>query len=262
MQWADTASWDLLEHDVASLERDRILICLTIRAEDAERAVVERMRRLSRDERYTEVALRRLNEREVAVWLDHVFAHQEIDPAIVPLLQRYSEGNRFLTTQILRTLLDDKLVQFNGGRWELRSRGDIQLPAAVAGLMERRLERLSPDPRRMLATAAVIGRVFDIDLACSSGAGTEDELLDAVDEGVAHAVLEPVGTGGSSYSFTHSLLVNAVTTSINARRLSRIHERVAVALEAHAPTPLAVHPVHYERLGNSETTSALEFAST
>ena len=60
--------------------------------------------------------------------------------------------------------------------------------------MERRLERLSPDTRRILATAAVIGRVFDIDLACAAGAGSEDELLDAVDEGMEHAVLERIGT--------------------------------------------------------------------
>ena len=261
MQWADTASWDLLEHVLASLERDRILICLTVRTEDAEKAVQERMRRLSRDERYSEIALRRLNEREVAIWLDHVFAHQDTDPAILPLLQRYSEGNPFLTTQILRTLLDDRLIQFNGGRWELRSRGDIQLPAAVSGLMERRLERLSPDTRRLLATAAVIGRVFDIDLARSAGAGSEDELLDAVDEGVEHAVLEPVGSGDSTYSFTHSLLVNAVTESINARRLARIHERVAVALETHAPTRLADIAVHYDKAGNAEKTYSFAMAA-
>src|SRR3954463_145071 len=261
MQWADNPSWGFIEHVVASLERDRILIALTVRTEDAERSVVERMRRLSRDERYSEIPLRRLSEREVAVWLDHVFAHQDIDPAILPLLQRYSEGNPFLTTQILRTLLDDKLIQFNSGRWELRSRGDIQLPAAVAGLMERRLERLSPAPRRILATGAVIGRVFDIDLACAAGAGTEDELLDAVDEGVSHSVLESIGTGGSTYSFTHSLLVNAVTQSINARRLSRIHERVAVALEAHAPTRLAEIAVHYDRAGNAEKTYSFAMAA-
>ncbi|MEO5569017.1 MAG: tetratricopeptide repeat protein, partial [Gemmatimonadaceae bacterium] len=261
MQWADTASWDLLEHVVSSLERDRILICLTVRAEDAERSVVERMRRLSRDERYSEISLKRLTEREVAVWLDHVFAHQDIDPAILPLLQRYSEGNPFLTTQILRTLLDDKLIQFNSGRWELRSRGDIQLPAAVAGLMERRLEKLSPDTRRILATAAVIGRVFDIDLASAAGAGTEDELLDAIDEGTAHAVLEAVGTGGSTYSFTHSLLVNAVASAVNARRLSRIHERVAQALEEHAPTRLAEIAVHYDKAGNPEKTYTYAMAA-
>lgn len=261
MQWADTASWDLLEHVVASLERDRILIALTVRAEDAERSVVERMRRLSRDERYSEIPLKRLTEREVAVWLDHVFAHQDIDPAILPLLQRYSEGNPFLTTQILRTLLDDKLIQFNTGRWELRSRGDIQLPAAVAGLMERRLEKLSPDTRRILATAAVIGRVFDIDLACAAGAGSEDELLDAIDEGTAHAVLEAIGTGGSTYSFTHSLLVNAVSQAVNARRLSRIHERVAQALEEHAPSRLAEIAVHYDKAGNAEKTYTYAMAA-
>ncbi len=254
MQWADTASWDLLEHVVASLERDRILVGLTVRAEDAERAVVERMRRLSRDERYSEIPLRRLSEREVAIWLDHVFAHQDIDPAILPLLQRYSEGNPFLTTQILRTLLDDKLIQFSSGRWELRSRGDIQLPAAVAGLMERRLEKLAPDTRRILATAAVIGRVFDIDLAAAAGAGTEDELLDAVDEGIAHAVLEPVGSSGATYSFTHTLLVNAVAGSVNARRMSRIHERVAQALEQHSPNRLADIAVHYDKAGNADKT--------
>jgi tetratricopeptide (TPR) repeat protein len=74
-------------------------------------------------------------------------------------------------------------------------------------------------------------------------------------------VLESVGTGGSTYSFTHSLLVNAVTLSINARRLSRIHERVAMALEAHAPTRLAEIAVHYDRAGNAEKTHSFAMAA-
>jgi predicted ATPase len=45
MQWADTASWDVLEHLMATLERERVLICLTIRAEDADPSVIERLRR-------------------------------------------------------------------------------------------------------------------------------------------------------------------------------------------------------------------------
>ena len=65
-------------------------------------------------------------------------------------------------------------------------------------------------------------------------------------------MLEPVGPGGSAYSFTHSLLVNAVAQSVNARRLSRIHERVAQALEEHAPTRLADIAVHYDKAGNPD----------
>ena len=54
--------------------------------------------------------------------------------------------------------------------------------------MDRRLERLSANTRRILNTAAVIGRSFDVDLAMAAGAGPEDEVLDALDEGIAHAV--------------------------------------------------------------------------
>ena len=54
--------------------------------------------------------------------------------------------------------------------------------------MGRRLDRLSAGARSILNTAAVIGRVFDIDLAVAAGAGTEDEVLDALDQGIEHAV--------------------------------------------------------------------------
>ena len=47
MQWADRASWDALEFVVAQLEGARILICATIRAEEA-RDVAERRKRLAR----------------------------------------------------------------------------------------------------------------------------------------------------------------------------------------------------------------------
>jgi len=250
MQWADTASWDVLEHVMAALERERVLICLTVRAEDANKPVIDRLRRLSRDERYLEIWVPRLSPAEVATWVKQIFDFQELDEGLTPLLHRYSEGNPFLTTQILRMLLEDRLVHFTNGKWQLRSQGEFQLPAAVSGLMERRLDRLSRGTRRILSTAAVIGRVFDIDIACAAGAGTEDELLDAVDEGTEHAVLEAVGSSGSTYSFTHPLLVDAMTRSVNGRRLSRIHERVASALEEHSPNSVAEIALHYDRAGN------------
>src|SRR5262249_61842163 len=63
---------------------------------------------------------------------------------------------------------------------------------------------LSPNTRRILNTAAVIGRVFDIDLAIAAGAGPEEEALDALDEGIIHAVIEPAeDISGSQFSFTH-----------------------------------------------------------
>jgi tetratricopeptide (TPR) repeat protein len=249
MQWSDSATWDVLEHVMTQLENERVLICLTMRAEDARGEALERRSRLLRDERFHEIPLARLTEREIQMWLAGVFGG-DASRDLLAYCQRYSEGNPLLATQLVRMLLDDGAVRYEHGRWALRAERDGDLPAALTGLMDRRLERLSPDTRRILNTAAVIGRTFDIDLAIAAGAGTEDDVLDALDEGMAHAVVEAAQDGaGSQFSFTHGLLVDAVRRTINPRRLSRIHEKVAVAMEDRTPEHAAEIALHYDRAG-------------
>ncbi len=249
MQWSDSATWDVLEHVMAQLEHERIFICLTMRSEDTRGAALERRHRLVRDERFHEIPLSRLTEGEIQQWLSGVFGG-DASRELLTYLQRTSEGNPLLATQLVRMLLDDGAVRYEHGRWALRAERDGNLPAALTGLMDRRLERLSTETRRILNTAAVIGRVFDIDLAMAAGAGPEEEVLDALDEGIAHAVLEPAdGLSGSQFSFTHGLLVNAVRRTINPRRLARIHERVAVAMEERTPDNVAEIAIHFDRAG-------------
>ena len=250
LQWADAGTWDVLEHVMAQLDFDRILICATMRSEDTRGDALERRNRLLRDERFREIWLQRLTESQVRQWITGVLGG-EISRELLAYLIRYSEGNPLLTTQLLRTLLDDHAVRFEHGRWSLRQERDHTLPAVMTGLMERRLDRLTPSTRKILNTAAVIGRVFDIDVAMAAGAGSEDEMLDALDECLAHAVLEPSrDTSGTHFSFTHRLLVDAVHRTINPRRLARIHERVAEAMETHSPDNSAEIASHYDRSGS------------
>jgi len=249
MQWSDSATWDVLEHLMTQLEHERVFICLTMRAEETRGESVERRGRLLRDERFHEIPLARLSEAEIQQWLAGVFGG-DASRDLHAYCHRYSEGNPLLATQLVRMLLDDGAVRYEHGRWALRAERDGDLPAALTGLMDRRLERLSANTRRILNTAAVIGRVFDIDLAIAAGAGPEEEVLDALDEGIAHAVVEAAqDIGGSQFSFTHGLLVDAVRRTINPRRLSRIHERVAVAMEERTPDSVAEIAIHYDRAG-------------
>ncbi|HKG93331.1 MAG TPA: diguanylate cyclase [Gemmatimonadaceae bacterium] len=252
MQWGDSASWDTLEHLVAQLERDRVLVCLTIRAEDARGDVQQRRQRLSRDERFHELQLARLTEDELSQWVEATFQHQEVDGGFRSFLYRHTEGNPLFAAQLLRTLVDEGVVYHTGERWEWRPVPEQRLPVAVSDLLTRRLERLSDDARGVLMTAAVIGRTFDIDLALAAGAGTEAELLDAIDAGVSAAVLERTGdTGADQYAFTHTLLVEVIRRSANARRLRRAHERVAKALEERRPSAVAEIAAHYDAGGNA-----------
>ncbi|HEV8447293.1 MAG TPA: HD domain-containing phosphohydrolase [Gemmatimonadaceae bacterium] len=248
MQWADAGSWDVLEHVMSQLEMEHILLCMTMRTEDMRGPALERRNRLLRDERFNEVPLSRLSDGDLRQWLSGVFGG-EASRELSTYLQRYSEGNPLLATQVVRILLDAGVVRFEHGRWGLWSEPSRELTTALSGLMGRRLDRLTPEARSILNTAAVIGRVFDIDLAVAAGAGTEDEVLDALDQGIEHAVLEATDSSGCEFSFTHGLLVDAVRRSINPRRLARIHERVAAAMEERTPDKAPAIAVHYERAG-------------
>jgi diguanylate cyclase (GGDEF)-like protein/putative nucleotidyltransferase with HDIG domain len=250
LQWAHSATWDVLEHLMAQLDLDRILICATLRSEDTRGEALERRNRLLRDERFNEIKLTRLSESELAQWATNVFGAQA-STELVSHLMKYSEGNPLLATQLLRSLLDEHIVRYEHGRWGLRLEREHPLPAVLTGLMERRLDRLTPTARKVLNTAAVIGRVFDVDVAMAAGAGTEDEILDALDECIAEAVLQPArDTTGTNFSFTHQLLLEAVHRAINPLRLSRIHERVAEAMENHPSANAAEIATHYDRSGS------------
>jgi diguanylate cyclase (GGDEF)-like protein/putative nucleotidyltransferase with HDIG domain len=252
MQWADSATWDTLEHLAPQLDSDHILICLTIRAEDKSKDVMDRRRRLSRDERFSEMSLQRLTRAELEQWLTAASRGQELGRELLPVLYRHTEGNPFLVVQVLRALVEEGDIRYEGERWIWKQTSELRLPVAVSDLMARRLDRLSERTRAILTTAAVIGRLFDIDLALAAGAGTEDELLDAIDEALAAAVLEPSRGDADSYTFTHTLLLDAIKETANPRRLKRIHHAVGEALEQRNSNAIAELASHFDQAGVSE----------
>ena len=252
MQWADSASWDALEHLVLHLEGERVLICLTLRAEEAGGEVLQRRRRMSRDERFHELTLSRLTREELKTWVEAAFHRQDVGRELLAFLYRHTEGNPLFVVQVLRTLVDEGAVWHSGERWEWRPVSELRLPVGISDLISRRLSRLSPESHRILTTAAVIGREFDIDLAVAAGAGTEDELLDAIDEGTDASVIEPTARTGDRFAFTHEKLAEVLRESVNPRRLRKLHLQVAQAMERHAPGAVTEIAAHYDRAADAE----------
>ena len=220
MQWADGASWDTLEYLVPQLENERVLICMTVRAEETAGEPIERRRRLSRSERFHEITLGRLTRDEMRQWIEAAFHRQEVGRELLAFLYRHTEGNPLFVVQVLRTLVDEGAIWYSGTQWEWRPVSELRLPVAVGDLISRRLARLSTRANAVLTVAAVIGREFDIDLAIDAGAGTEDELLDAIDEGVRASVLRPaLQRDGDRFAFAHGLLAEVLRDEVNPRRL-------------------------------------------
>ena len=259
MQWADSASWDTLEYLVPQLDKEQLLICMTIRSEETFGETLERRRRLSRNELFHEISLSRLTRDEVKQWMEAAFHRQDVGRELLAFLYRQTEGNPLFVVQVLRTLVDEGAIWYTGERWEWRPVSELRLPIGVSDLISRRLSRLSPRAQGILTTAAVIGREFDIDLAIEAGAGTEEELLDAIDEGVRASVLQSSpDRGGDRYAWAHGKMAEVLRDSVNPRRLKRIHERIAQAMVRRTPDAVAEIATHFDRGGDAE--SAYKYA--
>ena len=250
MQWADRATWDALEFLVAQLDDSRILICVTLRAEDA-RDVADRRRRLARSRGFAQLSLRRMSRDELKRWLETVFHQGDIGTELPTFLHRYTEGNPLLVAQVLRALVDDGGVWYAGTRWEWRALDQMQLPPACVQLVSRRVERLSPRATTIVALAALLGRSFDADLLVAAGAGEPADVEGALDEGVTASVLVRSERGSTrEFEFAHAALGEAARRAIPDRAQPELHRRIARALELRTPTAVADIARHYHAAGD------------
>jgi class 3 adenylate cyclase/ketosteroid isomerase-like protein len=72
-----------------------------------------------------------------------------------------SEGNPLFLRELLRLLVDDRVLVRDGDAWRLTVEVDaIQLPSTIHAALAARIEQLHPDERAVLQAASVIGRHF------------------------------------------------------------------------------------------------------
>jgi tetratricopeptide (TPR) repeat protein len=119
------------------------------------------------------------------------------------------------------------------GRW----RADVQLselevPRGVRLVIGRRLERVGEECRRVLTTAAVIGRAFTFELLEALGEADTDTLLDAVDEAErAHLITSTADRPEAHFRFGHELIRQTLLSGFSSPRRQRLHLRVAESME-------------------------------
>ncbi len=249
VQWADPATWNALEFLLARLREHRVLICLTVRPEDSGAASESRLRRLSRSKRCSDITLQRLRRDELAQWLRTTLGGQAPAPALLEYVLRQSEGNPFFAVQTLRALVEDGALFNDGESWQFAMTNDTPVPRAIGDLLARRIERLSRNRRNILSLAAILGREFDPEVLVAVYSGDESDVHDALDAGLATAVLTPSVRARPMLTFTHALLTRTLLRGINPLRQRLMHSQVAHALDARPMRDAAAIAVHFDLAG-------------
>jgi len=249
MQWADAASWDALEHLLTSVERERLLVCLTMRDDPGQTEIIERRTALGRIDYYHEIRLSRLTRDEVKRWLEAAMQRQEIAREPLAYLYRHTEGNPLFMVQLVGCMYEEGCIRHNGERWEWSPVSELRLPDGLDEIIRRRVGRLSSTAQDVLSTAAIIGRGFDVAVLLGATGLPEEAVRAAIDDGMASGVLVPgFDRGGTGYSFTHPRVVAALVEALPVERVRRANEAVARALQDRPGTATAT-ALHFDSAG-------------
>lgn len=237
LQWADSASLQLLRHLVKATEPIHILIIATYR--DTELTLTHRLTEtlanLQRESRVRTIDLKGLNDQEVVEFLEASAGHSLTGGEVHFAHAVYGEtdGNPFFVTEVLLHLVESGvLYQDDTGRWVAAGDwSDVPLPQSVREVVAARVARLGSGTVRLLALASVIGRDFDIEHLCRIVDEDEGEVLDLLEGASASSLVREVPESPGRFSFSHALVQHTLYQDLGTTRRARTHRRVAEALE-------------------------------
>ena len=187
---------------------------------------------LARSRLATEIRLTALAEADVALLLAGR-AGQPPPAELVSLIYDQTEGNPFFVEEVFLHLKERGVLFDDTGRWHGGvAVTDIEVPATVRLVIERRLERAGEDVRKALTAAAVAGRTASFELLLATVGLDEDALLDALDKAEHASLVRGQDRAGEViYSFVHEQIRQTVLADLSALRRQRLHVRIADAMQ-------------------------------
>lgn len=251
LQWADSASLNLLFHLARQLKESRVLLVGTFRPDDVavgrngERHPIEPI--LNELKRYNGEIVIDLGEtraNEGRSFVDALIDAEpnRLDETFRAELFARTDGHPLFTVELLRTLQErGDLVKDGEGRWIQKPELDWSaLPARVEGVIEERLARLAENLREELTVACVMGLDFTAQVIARVQKVQERELVKdlARELDKRYRLVEEQGEKRignqflSQYRFTHALFQQFLYNELRASERRLMHGDVGTALEA------------------------------
>lgn len=256
LQWADDLSLDLLAFLLEAVPANPLfLICAYRPYWQRKRWRFSAIAYQKCPGAYTELWLRELTPEQSRQLIASLLADSEPpEPAseppeeVVIMVQEKARGNPFFIREAVNALIEAGTLQKINGQWQQTAElSRLSLPESVHSMILSRIDLLSTPLRRLLRTAAVIGRIFpvrvlarllpaEIDLDASLSA-LEDVALIYRERTVPEEI----------YSFSHLLTQESVYRTNARRQRRKLHEQVANVIEELYADSLSEH---YEQLAH------------
>jgi class 3 adenylate cyclase/tetratricopeptide (TPR) repeat protein len=235
LQWIDRESQALLDGLVESMQASRLLLLVTYRPEYEHPWAGRNY--------YMELPVAPLEPGSAEDLLQALLGGDPGLTSLRRLLIERTEGNPFFLEESVRTLAETETLLGERGDYRLaHTVSTVQVPATVYAVLAARIDRLSPEQKRLLQTAAVIGRDVPRPLLQAIAELPEDALRAALARlQAAEFLYERQLFPELEYSFKHGLTHEVAYHGLLRDRQRALHARAVDAIEAIYADRLAEH---------------------
>jgi predicted ATPase/class 3 adenylate cyclase len=261
LQWADEALLDLLEYLTDRITNVPVLFLCPARPE-----LFERRRDWGGGRRnFTTIVLESLSREETSDLVDALLNTEDIPAVLRQTIVSRAEGNPFFVEEIVRMLIDQKVLVNDEGCWRIGAQNESilnelasptappedslldlhygfplpRVPDTIQGVLAARVDLLNQLEKRILQHACIIGRTFWLsamielasDLPTSIILETLDSLIQRDFVVLAEKQSRSPVENDEIFTFKHVLIRDVVYNNIPRTRRSLEHAQLALWLE-------------------------------
>jgi class 3 adenylate cyclase/tetratricopeptide (TPR) repeat protein len=231
LHWIDTETQALLDNLIESLPTARLLLLVNYRP--------EYQHPWGGKSYYRQFRVDPLPPESTEELLEALLGRDESLAPVKRLLIERTEGNPFFLEESARALIETKIVAGERGAYRLLTAPDdlqkrLQIPATAQAVLAARIDRLSPEDKRLLHAAAVIGHDVPFPLLLAITEEPEDVLRERLARlQVAEFLYEARLFPDLEYTFKHALTYEVAYRGLLHDRRRQLHAAVVEAMEHH-----------------------------
>lgn len=228
-QWADDASIELLRYLAGAIADARILFVVTLRTAGVlQNPALSALRLSLARARGTTVSLRGLRRHDIKNLVGKLTraSAAELPPPTVAKIERLCDGNPLFAQELTRIALESGEIALGEN-----------LPVSAQAMLSERLATFSESERALLIRAAIVGHTFDAAFVAEIAAQPLEQVLTTAQRAVEHDLLRADRDQRYRFTFSHSLIRQALADQLVLGLAAPLHLRIAEAIE-HSPEAL------------------------
>ena len=235
---ADRSSLLLLEFLAREVAETGLLIVGTYRHVEVDRGhpLTRTLGQLARHEANERITLEGLSVADIDRYIELVTGRAAPE-GLAAAIHEQTEGNPFFVREIVALLIEEERLN---NPEDVRS-WRLTIPHGIRETIALRTARLTDTAHRVLTTASVSGRDFELPIVAQVADLDELDTLDALEEalGTGLIVESPPTPGG--FRFTHAITRQTLYDDLSQARRLRMHLRTGETLENSTGGQLSKH---------------------